>query len=335
VEDDYARNPEPAECRVRLPVLKAIVLNLVQVAFVLGLSPLFAGILVRIKERLQSKKGPSIWQPYRDLRKLFGKDEVVSKDATWVFRAAPYLAFVTPVIITTLIPVLTSFPLFFAFVGDMLAAGFILGLSGFFTVCAAVDTGNPYGAMGASRTRMVSFLAEPVLVIVLFTVAFVADSTIPYIVQQQWVTPIANFFAPSHVMILIAFVMLILAEAGRLPVDNPTGHFELAMIDESKSLEYSGRGFALMKWGGWMRFLVLCIIFLNVLLAPWGLAEDGSPASVAAAVVLVSLKVVIFLGIIAAIESSVSKLRLFRITEFLAAAFVISVTAMITRAFAL
>jgi formate hydrogenlyase subunit 4 len=313
----------------------AILLNLLQVAFVVGLAPLFAGILSRFKEILQSKRGPSIFQPYRHLVKLFAKDETISDQATWIFRFAPYVAFAVPIVVTTLIPALTSFPLFFAFVGDMLAAGFILALGGFFSVLAAVDTGNPYGAMGASRTRMVAFLAEPVLIMVLFTVAFVADSTIPYIVQQRWVTPLASLFAPSHVLILIAFVMLILAEAGRLPVDNPTGHFELAMIDESKSLEYSGRGFLLIKWAGWMRMLVLCLIFLNVLAAPWGLAADASLGHVAAAVVLVALKVIVFLAVLAAIECSVTKLRLFRITEFLTAAFVISVTAMITRAFSL
>jgi formate hydrogenlyase subunit 4 len=310
-------------------------INALQVAFVLLLAPLFAGVLARLKEWLQSKRGPSIFQPYRDLRKLFAKEEVVSDQATWIFRLAPYVAFVTPLIVATLIPVLTSFPLFFAFVGDMLAGGFILGLGGFFAVLAAVDTANPYGAMGASRTRMVSFLAEPVFIMVFFTVAFVADSTIPYIVQQQWISPISAFFAPSHVLVIIAFVMLILAEGGRLPVDNPTGHFELAMIDESKALEYSGRGFALIKWGGWARFLVLCIILLNVLVAPWGLATVASGKALLAAIILVSVKILVLICVIAAIECSVAKLRLFRITEFLGAAFVIAVVAMIVRAFAL
>jgi formate hydrogenlyase subunit 4 len=316
-------------------VLKALAANLLQVAFILFLSPLFAGMLSRFKEWLQFKRGPSILQPYRDLRKLFAKEEVVSEHATWIFRLAPYVSFATPLIVATLIPVLTSFPLFFAFVGDMLAAGFILGLGGFFTVIAAVDTANPYGPMGASRTRMVSFLAEPVFIMVFFTVAFVANSTIPYIVQQQWVSPVSALFSPSHVLVVIAFIMLILAEGGRLPVDNPTGHFELAMIDESKALEYSGRAFALIKWGGWMRFLVLCIILLNVLVAPWGLASRVSAGALASAIVLVSVKVSVLISIIALIESSVGKLRLFRISEFLGAAFVIAVVAMIVRAFAL
>ena len=152
-------------------------------------------------------------------------------------------------------------------------------------------------------------------------------------------TPIANFFMPSHILLVLAFLMLILAEGGRIPVDNPAGHFELAMIDESKSLEYSGRGFALMKWGGQMKFFVLMCIFLNVLVTPWGYC--------AARVFRRKLKVraccwpfhsccskfSAFLLVLVVIESSLSKLRLFRIAEFLGAAFITSVAAMITQVF--
>ena len=141
---------------------------------------------------------------------------------------------------------------------------------------------------------MVGFLAEPVFMIVFFTVSFVAGSTIPYIVQQKWVTPLANFFAPSHVLLMLAFLMLILAEGGRIPVDNPTGHFELAMIDESKSLEYSGRGFALVKWGGQMKFFVLLCIFLNVLVTPWGLAREQTLGAVLLAIPLRALQGFLF-----------------------------------------
>jgi formate hydrogenlyase subunit 4 len=259
---------------------------------------------------------------------------VISEQSSWIFRFTPYIAFVTPIFVTLLIPVLTDYPLFLAFMGDMLGGGFVLSLGGFFATLAAVDTANPYGPMGASRTRMVGFLAEPVFMIVFFTVSFVAGSTIPYIVQQRWVTPLANFFEPSHVLLMLAFLMLILAEGGRIPVDNPTGHFELAMIDESKSLEYSGRGFALMKWGGYMKTFVLLCIFLNVLVAPWGLAHEQTLGAVLLAIPLVLLKVFCFLLVLVVIESSLSKLRLFRIAEFLGAAFITSVAAMITRLFA-
>src|ERR1700758_693899 len=292
-----------------------ILFNLFQVAVVLAFAPLASGVLSRLKEMVQSKRGPSIFQPYRDLWKLFHKDEVVSDQSSWIFRFTPYLVFVVPIFVTMLIPVLTSYPLFFAFMGDMLGGGFVLSLGGFFATLAAVDTANAYGPVGASRTRMVSFLAEPVFMIVFFTVSFVAGSTIPYIVQQHWVTPVANFFEPSHVLLMLAFFMLILAEGGRIPVDNPTGHFEIAMIDESKSLEYSGRGFALVKWGGHMKFFVLLCIYLNVLVTPWGLAQSRTLGAVLLAIPLVLLKILCFVIVLVIIESSLAKLRLFRISE--------------------
>lgn len=307
--------------------------NAIQVIFILAFAPLYAGILSRLKEIVQSKRGPSVLQPYWDIWKLLHKDEAVSEQTTWIFRVTPYLVFVAPIFVTLLIPVLTDYPLIFAFMGDMLAGGFFLSLAGFFAALAAVDTGNPYGPMGASRTRMVGFLAEPVFMIVFFTVSFVAQSTIPYIVQQTWVANIAAFFSPAHVLLLIAFLMLVLAEGGRIPVDNPSGHFELAMIDESKGLEYSGRGAALMKWGGQMKFLVLTCIFLNVLLAPWGLAHGTRLLDVLEAIPLILLKIGFFAIVLVIIESSLAKLRLFRISEFLGAAFITAVAAMVTSIF--
>ena len=314
-------------------MIHTIAYNAMQVLFVLAFAPLYSGVLSRLKEIVQSKRGPIILQPYWDIWKLFQKDELVSENATWIFRITPYLVFITPIFVTILIPVLTDYPLAFAFMGDMLAGGFFLAIAGFFAALAAVDTGNPYGPMGASRTRMVGFLAEPVFMIVFFTVSFVAQSTIPYIVQQRWVSSPAAFFSPAHILLLLAFLMLILAEGGKIPVDNPTGHFELAMIDESKSLEFSGRGAALMKWGGQMKFLVLTCIFLNVLVAPWGLAHTPSILSVLTAVPEILFKVLVFGLVLVAIESSFAKLRLFRISEFLGAAFITSVAAMVTSIF--
>lgn len=307
--------------------------NVLQVLFILGFAPLYAGVLSRLKEIVQSRRGPSVFQSYRDIWKLFHKDQILSEETTWIYRLTPYLVFVIPIFVAILIPVLTDFPLVFAFMGDMLAGGFFLGLAGFFAALAAVDTGNPYGPMGASRTRMVGFLAEPVFMIVFFTVSFVAQSTIPYIVQQKWVASPSAFFSPAHVLLLIAFLMLILAEGGKIPVDNPTGHFELAMIDESKGLEFSGRDAALMKWGGQMKFLILTCIFLNVLVAPWGLAHAQPSVDVLMAVPLILFKILLFAIVLVAIETSLAKLRLFRISEFLGAAFITSVAAMITSIF--
>ncbi|EQD62893.1 NADH-quinone oxidoreductase subunit H [Metallibacterium sp.] len=310
-----------------------VVINIMQLAYVLLLAPLAKGVLNRMKERLQGKAGPSIFQSYYDLRKLFAKDEIVSEQSSWIFRAAPYVAFIAPLLVTLLIPVLTDYPLFMAFMADMVGAGFILALSGLFTALAAVDTANPYGAMGASRTRMVGFLVEPVFMMIFFAVSFTANSTIPYIVQQQWVSTPAAFFEPAHLLLVVAMLMIILAETGKIPVDNPSGDFELAMIDEAKNLEYSGRGAALMHWAGAMKLVVLLTVLLNVLLAPWGLASKVSIGAVLLAVPLIALKMLIALAVLAVIEVSFAKLRLFRIPEFLGAAFAVAAIAMIARVF--
>jgi len=311
----------------------SLVANLVQLLAVLCLAPLYKGVIGWFEETIQGKVPPSPLQPWYDLRKLFAKGRVVSSEATWIFRFAPYIGFVTPLAVTALIPALTSFPLFFAFAGDMVGAGFILGLGGFFTALAAVDAANPYGAVGASRTRMVSMMVEPIFIIVFFTVSYVANSTIPYVVQQKWVASAGAFFSPSHILIAVAFLMILLAETGRLPVDNPSGHFELAMIDESKSLEYSGPDLALIKWGGSMKLMVLSLVFLNVLVAPWGLAEEISIGALALAVLWVCLKLLALAVLLSVIETSLAKLRLFRIPEFLGAAFVVAVVAMVAAIF--
>jgi formate hydrogenlyase subunit 4 len=314
-------------------VLGPIIENLLQIVVVLTLSPLMRGILVRIEERIQAKKGPSIWQPYYDLCKLFHKSEVISEEATWIFHFTPYVYFISPLLVTLLIPVLTNYPLFMAFMGDMVAAGFILSLGAFFLSLAAMDTGNIYGVMGASRTRMVSSLVEPIFIIVFFSVSFAANSTIPYIVQAHWISSPAAFFSPTHILIIAAFIMIILAETGRLPVDNPSGHFGLAMIDEAKSLEFSGPSLALIKWGGYMKFMVLSVVLLNVLLTPWGLAAHATVTDLAAAIFRIGVKLLAFVIVVAIIETSVAKLRLFRIQEFLGVAFVTAVVAMIVQPF--
>ena len=313
------------------PVATHLLINLVQVAFLLLCAPLLEGVLKRLEEIIQGKRGPSIFQPYRDIWKLFGKDEVVSEETTWVFRFAPIINFVMPVFVVLLIPALTAYPLFFAFMGDMVAVGFFMAIGGFFVALAAMDTGNVYGPIGASRTRMVGFLAEPVFMMVFFSVSYVANSTIPYIVNATWATSWASMMQPAHLLVIVAFLMLILADEGRIPVDSASGKVEIAMIDHSKSLEYSGTSAALMKWSGAMKLMVLGIVFLNVLITPWGLATTTHWGDVFFAIPKVLGKLFLFVIGLAVIETSLAKLRLFRISEFLAAAFVICLFAMSVR----
>jgi len=313
------------------PITTHLLINLVQVVFLLLFSPLLEGVLARLEEIIQGKRGPSIFQPYLDIYKLIGKDEVVSEESTWIFRFAPIINFTMPVFVVLLIPALTSYPLFFAFMGDMVAVGFLMALGGFFVSLAAMDTGNVYGPIGASRTRMVGFLSEPVFILVFFSVSYIANATIPYIVNATWAESWSSMLQPAHLLVVIAFFMLILADEGRIPVDSPSGKVEIAMIGHSKNLEYSGTSAALMKWAGAMKFMILMIVFLNVLVTPWGLATTARLGDVLIAIPAVLLKLFVFVVVLAVIESSLAKLRLFRISEYLATAFVICLFAMSVR----
>jgi formate hydrogenlyase subunit 4 len=214
--------------------------------------------------------------------------------------------------------------------GDMLAGGFILSLGGFFTAVAALDTASAFGGMGSSRARVVSALAEPVVLLVLFTVVLIAKATIPFVVNETLAS--APFLVnPAHWLLAAAVFMVILAEAGRIPVDNPATSFELSMIEASRTLEYSGPELALMEWGGAMKLFVLLTILLNVLTAPWGLAPEGDTTALRILVAIGSLflKMFVVCGVIVVIESTVAKWRFFRIPEFLGAAFILAALALI------
>jgi formate hydrogenlyase subunit 4 len=308
-----------------------LLLQLMQVLTVLIMAPLLPGVINRLKAIIQSRRGPSIFQPYRDLWKLLHKGSVVSEHASWLFAVAPLFTFITPLIVAMLIPVLTAYPLPYAFMGDMLAGGFILSLGGFFTAVAAMDTASAFGGMGSSRSRVVSSLAEPIVLLILFSVVLIAQATVPFVVNQTLVSP-SFLFNPAHWLLAAALFMVILAEAGRIPVDNPATSFELSMIEASRTLEYSGSNLALMEWGGAMKFFVLLTILLNVLTAPWGLAPEGGTTVLTAVVAIATLllKMLTICGIVVIIESTVAKWRFFRIPEFLGAAFILAALALVT-----
>jgi formate hydrogenlyase subunit 4 len=312
-------------------MMQLAMLQSLQIAMVLCCAPLLRGIINQLKALVQSKRGPSIWQPYRDLWKLLRKGSVVSEHASWVYHAAPLFSFITPLIVAMLIPVLTAYPLPYAFMGDMLAGGFILSLGGFFTSLAAMDTASTFGGMGSSRTRVVSLLAEPVVILVLFSVTLIAQATIPFVVNQTLISA-AYLYNPAHWLLAAALFMVILAETGRIPVDNPSSTFELSMIEASRTLEYSGQELALMEWGGAMRFFVLLTILLNVLTAPWGLAPEGGTTALAVliAVGTLLLKMFVICCVIVIIESSIAKWRFFRIPEFLGAALILAGLAIVS-----
>jgi formate hydrogenlyase subunit 4 len=309
-------------------MLAAAVGQCVAVATVLLLAPLLKGVIDNLKAKVQSRRGPSPLQPYFDLRKLFRKERSASTDASWVFRCAPYVAFAAPIAFAMLIPVLTAAPLSWAFMADMVGSGFVIGIGGYFTNLAAMDSSSPYGGLGASRSRLVSSLAEPTLILIFFAIGFISGGTVPFVANNILYTTSA-LISPSHALIAVAFFMVVLAEAGRLPIDNPSASQELSMIEASRLFEYSGPDQALMEWGGSMKLFVLLIVWLNVLIAPDGLATQLTVSAFAIAIASLAAKMLCAALLIVGVESALAKIRILRVPEYLGGTFVLSFLAVV------
>ena len=309
-------------------MVEAAATQIIAVLTVVLMAPLLKGVIDNLKAKVQSRWGPSILQPYYDLAKLFQKERMRTPNTSLIFRSAPYVAFAAPIAFAILIPVLTAAPVSWAFMADMVGSGFVIGIGGFFVNLAAMDSGSPYGGLGASRARLVSSLAEPTFIVVFFAVAFVSGATVPFVVNKALftVTPIV---APSHALIAAAFFMVVLAEAGRIPVDNAATQQELSMIESSRLFEFAGPDQALLEWGGWMKLFVILIVWLNVLILPLGLAASLTPLAIAIAIVTLAAKMLGAAVLIVFIESALAKIRILRVPEFLGASFVLSFLALV------
>lgn len=292
-----------------------IVAQALQVCFVLLFAPLLKGIMDRVKARGMRRVGPPITQPYRNLWKWAHKQLVRAEYTTGFADWVPVLYFTAPLVVTLLIPVLTTMPLPLAFMADMLGGGLILAGAGFLLLFYALDSGSAYAALGVSRIRLIGTLGEPLTVIAVFTAAAVGRSTIPYAVNQAFWAQ--GFFAPAHLLVMLAWFLLLLAEAGRLPVDNPDSSQELSLIDPNRVFEASGPDLALFEWGGWMKYMVLSIILVNVLGAPAGLAATLTVPALGVALLTTAAKLVLVGLVVVLVELSFAKLRLMRIAEYL------------------
>ena len=302
--------------------------QVIAVLTVVLMAPLLKGVIDNLKAKVQSRRGPPILQPYYDLAKLFQKERMRTPNASLIFRSAPYVAFAAPIAFAILIPVLTAAPVSWAFMADMVGSGFVIGIGGFFVNLAAMDSGSPYGGLGASRARLVSSLAEPTFIVVFFAVAFVSGATVPFVVNKALFT-ITPIIAPSHALVAAAFFMVVLAEAGRIPVDNPATQQELSMIESSRLFEFAGSDQALLEWGGSMKLFVILIVWLNVLILPLGLAASLTPLAIAVAIVTLAAKMLGAAVLIVFVESALAKIRILRVPEFLGASFVLSFLALV------
>ncbi len=302
--------------------------QIAQVLAILLLSPLLHGFIVTVEERIQRGTGPSIFQPYRDLYKLFGKEIVVPSTASWIFLSAPFVAFVAMLTVPILIPVLTNYPLPLSNMGDILGGGLVLTLGGFAILLAGLDSGQPYGGLGSSREAMLSILAEPTLIMVFIGITLLARSMLPFVVNHLLVRRPVVFWAPAHLFLVAAFLILLTVETERLPIHSSIAH-EIYMIGEGRVLEYSGPLLALTRWSSWMKQAILYTIFLNVLTVPWGLSSRGTPAGMLGATAILLLKWFALGLVMAFLDTAQSRLRFYRYQEPLALSFLMAVLAVI------
>ena len=301
------------------------VLEVAQAALALLLAPGVVGLIRWMKARLQNRRGAPVWQPYWELAKLFRKEVVVSNNASWLFRAAPFVVFGSAVTVTLFVPIL-AVPLPFDGVGDLLVVVYLLLLGTFFLSLAGLDPGSPFGGMGASREMTIAALAEPTVALAIFALALSAGSTnLGQIVARTMSQPGAAL-SPGHLLAFLALFIVALAETGRLPIDNPATHLELTMIHEAMVLEYSGRYLALIEWAAAVKLLVFFSLLGN-LFVPAGISMALTPATLAIAVVTLLAKFAVLAGAVAILETRIAKLRLFRVPELLSVSFVLGLLA--------
>lgn len=301
---------------------------LLQTALLLLLAPLLSGLIRNWKARLQNRRGPRIWQPYADLVKFLRKDMVISDQASWIFSVAPYVVFLTALLSGLMVPMLVQqAPL--SLFGGVLAVVGLLALGRFFLALGGLDPGSAFGGMGSSREMTLAAIAEPAMMLAIFTVAIGAGSTDLSRIVQAAQDPSWNLFSPTHAMAFVALFIVLLAETGRIPVDNPATHLELTMIHEAMLLEYSGRYLALMEWGASIKQLVLMTLLVNVFL-PTGIALDATPAVLGLSALCFAAKLLVLSGVIVVVETCNAKLRLFRAPDLLSAAFVLATLALLS-----
>jgi formate hydrogenlyase subunit 4 len=300
-----------------------MVTQALEVIAALAVAPLFLGWINQCRAWLQSRSAPSIWLPYRGIRKLFHKDAVIAQNASALFRLAPYIVFGTMVVAAAIIPSMgTRLPLTLA--ADAIALVGLLATARMFISLAAMDVGTAFGTLGARREMMVGFLAEPALLMVIFVASLISTTTaLPAITERLATQSLALY--PSLAFTGIAFTMVLLAENARIPIDNPATHLELTMIHEAMLLEYSARHLALMEWASALKlFNYACIGF--ALFIPWGISTaTDSPAALLASIPLLGAKLAVAGAALALIETVSAKLRVFRAPEFLAIAFLLAV----------
>ena len=306
-------------------MMRDIALQSVEMLLVLLLAPLLTGFVRKVKARLLRRQGPPLLQPYRDLARLLRKDVVLAESASWLFRVIPYIVFAGTWVAAALVPTFRS-GLLFSWTADLIAIIALLGSARFFLALAGLDVGTAFGGIGSSREVMIASLAEPAMLMIVFTLALVAGST--------QLSVMASFMASSYVGLrvslglgLLALIMVAIAENARIPVDNPATHLELTMVHEAMVLEYSGRHLALIDLASELK-LLLYISLIGCLFTPWGISGAApNAATLAIGFAAYAAKLITGGFLLAVFETSIAKMRVFRVPEFLGAALMLGLLA--------
>jgi len=304
--------------------MSGIIVWTIQLTLVPALSPFFLGVVRKIKARFQNRVGASIFRPYRDLWKLFHKNEVISEDASWIFRFAPYLIFSSTIILGASIPLFSNF---FAnnLLSDFLTIVYLVALGTFFLALAGLDVGSAFGGFGSSREMTLAALTEGGFIFSLLALSFLAHSTNLFsITRAISILPLFDFL--PIILVFIAFVIVMLCETAHFPFDNPATHLELTMVHEAMILEYSGKKLALIEWAAANKFLIFLALGANMFF-PWGLAAQNNIGGIVAALGIFIFKVLLLSTFVAVLESSMAKFRFFRLPDLLFTAFILSVMA--------
>ena len=296
--------------------------QLLEIVIAIALAPLLGGWVNQWRAWLQNRSAPSLWQPYRMLHKLFNKESVVADDASQLFRAAPYVVFGCMALACSIIPTLsTDLPL--APAADAIALVGLFALARVFVSLAAMDIGTAFGTLGARREMLIGFLAEPALLMVLFSASLISKSTSLTTIVETLAHRDFTIY-PGMALAAVAFAMVSLAENARVPVDNPATHLELTMIHEALILEYSGRHLALLEWAASLKLFAYSCIGL-ALFFPWGVAEAHAPVEMLLALPALVFKLALGGFFLALLETVSAKMRIFRVPEFLGTAFLLAV----------
>jgi formate hydrogenlyase subunit 4 len=314
---------------LKLSMIDGLSVQLAQMALVLSLAPLLTGLVRKVKARLLRRRGPPLLQPYRDLVRLVHKESVVAESASWLFRIVPYLVFAATWVAAALVPTFAT-GLLFSWSADVIVIIALLGSARFFLALAGMDVGTSFGGIGSSREAMIAALAEPALIMIVFTLALIAGST--------QLSTIAELMLSSNVglrvslgMALVALIIVAIAENGRIPVDNPASHLELTMVHEAMVLEYSGRHLALIELASSIK-LLLYVSLIACVFVPWGLAPAGAPLHIHLIGAGIYLAKLALAGVLLAfLETMIAKMRVFRVADLLGAALMLGFLATLLR----